>query len=116
MTLNPDYDVLVDNLRDKGMSYSEIFSMLQPKTVNTIPLEILNNRNLGMLESISIYLKDEKDMTYSQIAKVLKRDDRTIWTSYNKGKNKLEMANKPKGIKGYESKQGNIKKLRGGLK
>ncbi len=96
MTLNPDYDVLVDNLRARGMSYSEIFSMLKPKDANSIPLEILNDRKLGMLESVSVYLKEQKEMTYSQIAKLLNRDDRTIWASYNKAKKKLGEATKGK--------------------
>jgi hypothetical protein len=89
MTLNPDYDTLVDNLRAKGITYSEIFSMLQPKDTNSIPLEILKNRKLGMLESVTVFLKDKKKLTYSQIAKLLNRDDRTIWSSYSKAKNKL---------------------------
>lgn len=89
MTLTPDYDILVDNLRAKGITYSEIFSMLQPKDYNSIPIEILNNRKLGMLESVTVFLKDKKKLTYSQIAKLLNRDDRTIWTSYNKAKKKL---------------------------
>lgn len=99
MILNPDYDVLVDNLRAKGMSYAEIFSMLQPKNASSVPLEILKNRKLGMLESVCVYLKEKKDMSYSEIAQILNRDDRTIWASYNKAKKKL-------GEKGRTKKRG----------
>lgn len=112
MTSNPDYDVLVDNLRARGMSYSEIFSMLQPKITSSIPLEILNNRKLGMLESVCVYLKDEKDMAYSEIAKILNRDDRTIWASYNKAKKKVAQ----KGAKIGATKTSDRQKNRGGRK
>src|SRR6185437_12475709 len=40
------------------------------------------------LEALSIYLKDNLHMNYHSIAEALERDDRTIWTSYNKAKKK----------------------------
>jgi len=36
-----------------------------------------------------MYLKDEKEMSYHEIAEVLNRDDRTVWTCYNRGKKKV---------------------------
>jgi hypothetical protein len=33
-------------------------------------------------------LKEEKEMTYHKIAEALNRDDRTIWTVYNRAKKK----------------------------
>ena len=53
-----------------------------------IPYNIFWNRDLGVLESICFYLKNNYGLTYHQIAVFLNRDDRTIWTSYNKAKRK----------------------------
>lgn len=47
-----------------------------------VPLSIFANRKLGCLESLVKYLH-ENDMKFSKIAKLLKRDTRTIWSSYN---------------------------------
>ena len=53
-----------------------------------IPILILRNRNLGILEAICEYLKDESSLSYHNIALMLNRNDRTIWTAYHKAKNK----------------------------
>ena len=54
-----------------------------------IPISIFKNK-LGALENIIIYLKDELRLSYSNIAKLLERDDRTIWTMYNRVKKKIK--------------------------
>ena len=41
-----------------------------------------------MLESTVVFLKDKCKLSYHEIAVLLNRDDRTIWTSYNKAKKK----------------------------
>ena len=86
-------NLLVKNLQKSGFSFDEILSMMSPNFSTDkilIPLEIFKNRDLGALESISLFLKDEKNMRYSEIAKALDRDQRTIWTTYNKAKNKVK--------------------------
>lgn len=60
-----------------------------PERYVNIPSFIFRDRNLAALEAIVIYLKDSQGMTYAQIAKLLKRDDRTIWTTYKRAKEKL---------------------------
>lgn len=52
-----------------------------------IPISIFQNK-LGALENIVLYLKDELNLSYHTIAVLLERDDRTIWTMYNRTKNK----------------------------
>lgn len=84
-----ELDVIVENLRKKGYSYSDIFKLMKKETLDSVPIKVLKNRNLGMLESSVIFLKDEKNLKYSEIAKLLNRNPRTIWTAYNKGKKKL---------------------------
>ena len=49
-----------------------------------IPISILKNRKFSVLESIVSYLKDIFNLRYSQIAILLNRDERNIWTVYNR--------------------------------
>ena len=53
-----------------------------------IPSLVLRDRRISVLEAIVEYLKDEKKLTYHEIAVMLNRDDRTIWTCYNRAKSK----------------------------
>ena len=87
---NEEIDTIVENLRKKGFSYSEIFKLMQKDSLDSIPIEILKNRKLGMLQSVTVYLKDNKNLSFSKISKMLKRDNRTIWTTYKKAKERLK--------------------------
>ena len=60
------------------------------KRLVRVPINIFTDRNVSVLETISEYLKDDMNMTYSQIARLTNRDDRTIWTCYNRAKSKRE--------------------------
>jgi DNA-directed RNA polymerase specialized sigma24 family protein len=62
---------------------------------STVPSAIFLDRELAPLESISEYLKDEKGLTYHEIATLLGRDDRTIWTCYNRAKKKRAETQRP---------------------
>ncbi len=53
-----------------------------------IPIEIFKDRSLSVLESLTRYLKEKLNLRYCQIASYLNRDDRTIWTVYNRAKKK----------------------------
>jgi len=55
-----------------------------------IPSNILVAREKSVLESIVDYLKENKNLTLHQIAVLLNRDDRTIWTVQNRAKIKNE--------------------------
>ena len=54
----------------------------------TFPISIFNKK-LGMLESICLYLKDEMKLSFKVIADLLKRDYKTVYTSYQKAKEKV---------------------------
>ena len=71
------------------MSYYE-------KTSLAIPSSIFKNRQLSVLEAITVYLHDKKKMRYSQIARLLNRNDRTIWTAYQRAKKKMGGQNEAK--------------------
>ena len=53
----------------------------------SIPCNIFGE-GLSGLEAIVKYLKEKQELSYSEISKLLNRDARTIWTTYNKIKNK----------------------------
>lgn len=53
-----------------------------------IPSSIFCDRSLSVLEVLVAYLKDQKHLTFHEIARLLNRDDRTIWTVYTRGKKK----------------------------
>ena len=54
----------------------------------SIPVAILQDRNISVLENIAAYLKDTFGLAYHKIAVLLNRDDRTIWTVYQRAKKK----------------------------
>lgn len=54
----------------------------------SIPLKELCVKKLSVLESVCFYLKN-LNLRYSEIGKILGRDERTIWTVYQKAKKKV---------------------------
>jgi DNA-directed RNA polymerase specialized sigma24 family protein len=58
-----------------------------------IPLNSIVNENFSMLENIVLYLKEIRNFSYHETALMLQRDDRTVWTVYNKIKNKIRKKN-----------------------
>ena len=54
----------------------------------SFPLKILAQRNLGVLESIAKFLHENNKLGFSEIARLLHRDPRTIWTAYKRAQEK----------------------------
>ena len=52
-----------------------------------IPMSVFSTE-LSILESVVKYLKENYKLNYNQIGKILKRDQRTIWTVYNRAMKK----------------------------
>ena len=77
-----------------AVSYRNARKKLAEKFVVTeispysIPVKILQDRNLSVLENIVSYLKDTFGLAYHKIALLLNRDDRTIWTVYQRARKK----------------------------
>ena len=65
-----------------------ILAKTKEDRVILIPLSVFLDRGVSVLEAISEYLKDSKELSYHEIAVLLNRDDRTIWTCYNRAKKK----------------------------
>ncbi|MBU1198712.1 MAG: hypothetical protein KKF46_02675 [Nanoarchaeota archaeon] len=55
----------------------------------SFPASALAERKLSVLESIVYYLKKQYYLSFHDIALLLKRDDRTIWTVYQRALKKL---------------------------
>lgn len=55
-----------------------------------IPVSLFSKRKFSIFESLTYYLKDSLGMSFHDIAAALGRDDRTIWTVYNRFKVKNE--------------------------
>lgn len=76
----------------------DIAKQKQPAALGIrIPVEILQDRDVSALEAIVRYLKEQEGWTYSQIARTLNRDDRTIWTTYNRTLKKVTRMDRDQG-------------------
>ena len=60
------------------------------KTEYTIPITLLQDKKLSVAEHIVKQLKEAYTLTYHEVAVLMKRDDRTVWTLYNRAMKKSE--------------------------
>ena len=51
-----------------------------------IPLNIISEKKYSVLSSIVKYLREEYSLSYVHISKLIARDQRTVWTAYNRTK------------------------------
>jgi DNA-directed RNA polymerase specialized sigma24 family protein len=84
--------LLERNVRDIYKTYAHAFDkcgLTEVKAVHTIlvPVSIFANRELSALENLVLYLKNLK-LTYRQISILLNRNERTIWTVYQRARQK----------------------------
>ena len=80
------FNEFLEYLKERKISLNDLSKEEQ------IPIAIFDNDILSALESIAKYLKENRGLTFHQIAVLLKRDDRTIWSSYNKASKKRKNA------------------------
>ncbi len=75
----------ITHLKEEHKFTAEQISTLFGKRVrkDLLPISIFNNRELSCLETIVKYLKEEVKLRFHEIALLLNRNDRTIWTTYN---------------------------------
>ena len=78
--------------KEEKLSFEDIVRIIleKPKVEEiTIPTYIFDNDKLSSLEAVVKYLKEELNMKYYEIAKILNRNHRTIWTTYSNSKRKM---------------------------
>ena len=86
-------DAFVNHLQSEhALTTTEINHLLseskhQHETL--LPINIFKTDELSALEAIVKYLKENKELTFHNIAVLLKRDDRTIWATYAKSRTKM---------------------------
>nr|MCK4929876.1 hypothetical protein [Nanoarchaeota archaeon] len=87
------FQLVLKSFKEKhDLNTREVIELIAPhdKESITIPIQVLQNRQFGVLEATVVYLKDEIGLKYSEIARLLNRDDRTIWNVYNNAKKKTK--------------------------
>ena len=52
-----------------------------------VPISVFKNRELSLLENLVVFLK-EKPLKFSEIARLLHRDQRTVWTVHSRATKK----------------------------
>ena len=61
-----------------------------PNPENLIPLNLFSNKKLGIMESLVKFLVENKHMRLNEISNLLNRDNRTVWSVYDKTKKKMK--------------------------
>lgn len=54
-----------------------------------IPLKVFSSQKLSAMEALVHYMKSTYNLKFSEIGKLTHRNERTIWTSYDRAKKKL---------------------------
>lgn len=88
------FEKLIHELKYKHLAtdkeIAEMFSSKPSDKKYDLPISIFNNKELSALETITKYLKENQNLRYIDIAKLLNRDQRTIWVTYNNSKKKRQ--------------------------
>jgi|WetSurMetagenome_2_1015567.scaffolds.fasta_scaffold602813_2 hypothetical protein len=84
-------DLILSNIQKKfDLSAYELIDLFKEEEKGmSVPVSIFS-KETGMLESASLYMKDELKLSFNEISRLLKRNYKTIWTSYNMAKKKLK--------------------------
>ena len=69
-------------------AYEKRKEELLEKNGLSIPVKIFAKRKLSVLETLVKYLKEEHELNYREIGELLHRNEKTIWTVYQRGKKK----------------------------
>ena len=76
-----------------GVSYRKAFGKLSSRldvssTENSIPISIFKDSKITIFEAVVVYLKDVRRLKFGEIAGLLNRNYRTIWTVYSRARKK----------------------------
>jgi hypothetical protein len=95
---------VIEELKKHNITFNDINSYVETlkreEREFPIPLSLFKTKELGPLESLVKYMKENMKLRLSEIAEILNRDERTIWTTYqnsvSKKKEKLAIDKKSK--------------------
>ena len=74
--------------KNHNLEDNEIYSLFNLDQTR-IPISIFSNDKLSTLETVVKYLKENVALKLVDIATLLNRDQRAIWTTYNNSKKKF---------------------------
>jgi hypothetical protein len=77
--LNRNYQTIVTTHN----AFPPELSLPQVQSAITIPLDVFSDRKIPPLESLVSHLKS-LGFTYAEIALLIRRDQRTVWTAYHR--------------------------------
>lgn len=81
-SVNDSLSIIEEISKKHNIDFDQIAELLSNRErYISIPVGLFRSK-LGPLETLVRYLKDVLDYSYSQIGKLLSRDETTIWTSY----------------------------------
>jgi hypothetical protein len=88
--------VLADELRQSyHLTPRQVLELSAKPEQPMIPVAIFCSRELGVLECAVKFCKESLGMSFNDIAKAIKRDNRTIWATYDKAKKKMPLHFEP---------------------
>ena len=79
--LGRNYDPIAITYRNSKKKLKERLDVSSDKGV---PVKIFRNKPLSVLENLAVYLKEQMKLSYREISRFLNRDERTIWTAYQR--------------------------------
>ena len=85
--LGRNYQTVYATYVNSKKKFPRTFSFVPTKL--PIPISVFKKERLSALEALVKFLKETRNLRYIEIAKLLKRDQRTIWTVYQRAKIKL---------------------------
>lgn len=55
-----------------------------------VPVSVFTNKQVSALEALAVYLRDVYRLSYHEIATLLKRDERNVWTVCSRARAKIK--------------------------
>jgi len=91
MLSDPYKEILFSRLKSlSDPEKLEVISFLKKQLKeNVLPVFIFKNDLLSALEAIVKYLKEEHNLSYVEISRLLNRSNKTIWITYQRAKKKM---------------------------
>jgi len=88
LLLNRDQRTIWATYKKAKEKEKEKFELAEDKY--SVPISIFSNRQLGPLEALALYMKEELKLSFHQISDLLNRNYRTTWLSYHNALRKKE--------------------------